>query len=139
MKPSRTYKLRLSDEGIGLFLECHCRLARLEREFIPYGATLATAVVLLETSEPRDLMVELATLRFARCLGDTVRFVGTSIALKPAIDRILLALRASHAQMRMPKSGQLYVAGLLLLRSANDEMLKTSLNQTRFDYGIEST
>lgn len=45
---SRTYRLHLSEEGTDAFLEFHSRLARIVRRFIPYGATLTVAMLLIE-------------------------------------------------------------------------------------------
>ncbi|WP_235523565.1 hypothetical protein [Sphingobium sp. Leaf26] len=45
---SRTYRLHLSEEGTDAFLEFHSRLARNVRRFIPYGATLTVAMLLIE-------------------------------------------------------------------------------------------
>lgn len=129
MRPSRTYKLRLSDEGIDLFLHCHDRLARLRRDFIPYGATLATAVAMLDNREPREIIAELGTLRFSRCLGDQVRFVGTSIALSPMIAKLTSRLAVAKGHGRMPTSGHLYIVGLLTIKSAADDALQGTCEQ----------
>ncbi|MFD1961670.1 hypothetical protein ACFSHP_26160 [Novosphingobium panipatense] len=59
MRTSRTYKLQLSGQGIDQFLACHCRVARLAKEFIPYGMTLYVAMSLLDASDPADIAAEL--------------------------------------------------------------------------------
>ena len=40
-KSSRAYKLKLSDDGIALFLNCHGRICLLVRDLLPYGMNFA--------------------------------------------------------------------------------------------------
>jgi hypothetical protein len=123
MAQSRTYKLRLSNEGIDLFLKCHCRLAHLLRDFIPYGVTLSVAAATLELQDACEVAAELDTQLFRHCVGDNIRFVGASTALTEAIERISDKLLESDGFPGRPRTGHLYIAALISLASAEDRQL----------------
>lgn len=127
MKQSRTYKLRLSGDGIDLFLKCHCRLAHLLGDFIPYGFTLSVAVAVLEKQAPEDVIAELETLRCKRALGSQVRFVGSSPDLAEATRRIADRLLASDHIASAPRAGFIYAAALgTLISTADDEIVSVA-------------
>lgn len=127
MKQSRTYKLRLSGDGIDLFLKCHCRLAHLLGDFIPYGLTLSVAVAVLEKQAPEDVIAELETLRCKRALGSQVRFVGSSPDLAEATRRIADRLLASDHIASAPRTGFIYAAALgTLISTADDEIVSVA-------------
>lgn len=119
-KSSRTYKLRLSDEGIDRFLACHGRLARLTREFVPYGTTLHTTVALLDRMELCEIAAELADPMCDRFAGDRVRFVGCSQQLVDLTARLIDRINASDEMGKSPAVGKLYLAALLAFESAED-------------------
>ncbi|CAN5503972.1 hypothetical protein BH10PSE12_BH10PSE12_08590 [soil metagenome] len=123
MQTSRTYKLLLSNQGVALFLGCHCRLAHLVRDFIPYGATLAVALAFLATLDPCDIAAEFETQKFARSCGKQVHFVGASARLVDAMAEIRKKLRDSAEFATPPSVGKLYVVSLILLESAEDRQL----------------
>lgn len=122
-KGSRTYKLRLSTQGVDLFLACHCRLARLAREFIPYGATLSVAVALLDRLDANDIAAELETVSCDRLAGNLVRFVGCSAALTGIMQRVTERLAASDQLDHSPAIGKLYIVGLVAFGSVDDNEL----------------
>lgn len=93
-RSSRTYKLRLSDKGIDLFLDCHCRLSHLVREFLPYGVTLQTAVTLLDRMDVAELAAEMADPRCEQLSGAEVRFVGSPSQLADITHRLMARLDA---------------------------------------------
>ena len=123
MKASRTYKLRLSDAGIDLFLAGHCRLARLVRDFIPYGMTLSVALTILEMQDACEVAAELETARCKHGLGSNIRFVGTSAPLVDATRRICDKLLDSDEVSSAPKNVELYAAALGCLCAAEDELI----------------
>ncbi|BAI99051.1 MULTISPECIES: hypothetical protein [Sphingobium] len=123
MAQSRTYKLRLSKEGIDLFLQCHCRLAHLLQNFIPYGVTLMVAVAILEGQDACDVVAELEEQRLHHCIGDNIRFVGSSTALIDATKRVSDKLLNRHECPSAPQMGHLYIIALLSLASAEDRQL----------------
>ncbi|WIW89563.1 hypothetical protein K3M67_06285 [Sphingobium sp. V4] len=123
MAQSRTYKLRLSREGIDLFLQCHCRLAHLLQDFIPYGVTLMVAVALLECQEVCEVAAELDAQRLHHCVGDNIRFVGSSTALIDAARRVSDKLLMQQETSTTPQTGHLYIVALFTLASADDRQL----------------
>ena len=129
MAQSRTYKLRLSEEGIDLFLQCHCRLAHLLRDFIPYGVTLSVAAATLELHDAGDVAAELETQRFRHCLGSNIRFVGAPMGLTDAIERISNKLLESDGFSSRPRTGHLYVAALIALASAEDRQVMAAFQR----------
>lgn len=86
---SRTYRLHLSETGTERFLECHYRLARIARRFIPYGATLTVAMMLIEALDGQELSDELAAPAISRLTGKTEHFVGASPNLALAAAKML--------------------------------------------------
>jgi hypothetical protein len=121
---SRTYKLRLSDQGVDLFLACHHRLAQLVREFIPYGTTLSVAVLLLERLDADEVAAEFGTSACQASAGDQVRFVGCSTELADVMARVCERLTASDRFGQSPPIGRLYLVGLATLRAAEDKELR---------------
>jgi hypothetical protein len=120
MKSTRTYKLRLSDQGIALFLEQHSRLASLLRDFIPYGETLAVAIALLEAQPPCEVAGELASTLCKQGLGDNIRFVGFSPEVAELTKRISENLLAAGETSSAPKVVSIYTAALTTMKSADD-------------------
>ncbi|WP_157081205.1 hypothetical protein [Novosphingobium naphthalenivorans] len=130
-RSSRTYKLRLSDRGIDLFLDCHSRLAHLLREFPPYGATLHVAVMLLDRMQPWDLAGEVADPRCDRLAGNHVRFVGSSSQLAEITQRLMERIDASDEPTSVTAIGRFYLAGLLVFESSEDHRLLEAYRRTR--------
>lgn len=120
MKSTRTYKLRLSDQGIALFIEQHSRLARLLCEFIPYGATLAVAVTLLDAHEPCEIASELASSKSQQGLGENIRFVGCSLEVAELTRRISERLLNAGEAASSPKMVAIYAAALTNMKGADD-------------------
>jgi hypothetical protein len=115
---SRTYKLRLSDEGIALFLSCHCRLAHIAKDFISYGMTLAVAVTLLHRLDSAEIAAELERLPSRRIDGPHRRFVGGSARIAEMTRAIAARLAASDDVPAAPAIGRLHDAALLCFESA---------------------
>lgn len=120
---SRTYKLRLSEQGIDLFLACHYRLAQLLRDFIPYGATFSVAVALLERMDADDIAAELETRSCLQCTGDKTCFVGSSAELAEIMQLVCERLVESDRFAQSPPVGKLYIVGLASFRTAEDKDL----------------
>jgi hypothetical protein len=133
MKRSRTYKLQLSEAGIDLFLHCHCRLAHLMREFIPYGATLSAAVAVLDMQDACEVAAELETQRSRKGVGDSIHFVGSTYALAEVSNRIAQSLVEAGEFAAPPRMAQLYIAALGAFASADDELIRKALH--RIDRG----
>jgi len=129
MKPSRTYELRLSEQGIDLFLECHCRLTRLSRQFLPYGATLAVAVAALDLLSAAEVAAELETHRCRHATGSNGRFVGAPSSLARHISEIGVRLSQSPEFGSAPRAASLYLAGLCSFSTFDDEQLLAILRQ----------
>ena len=126
---SRTYKLRLSEQGIDLFLGCHHRLALLVRDFIPYGVTLSVAVLLLDHLNVDDIASELETQTCQASAGDRIRFVGCSSEVADIMARICDRLLASDRFCQIPPIGRLYIVGLATVRAAEDNELREAYHR----------
>ena len=117
---SRAYKLQLSDEGIHLFLQCHCRLCHHAGDFLPYGTTLFIAVDLLHQCAADDLIAELVDPKLDRLGGRKVRHVGTSNTLSRLVDEIVEAAGRSEAIHPLPQVWRLYLSALIHMQEAED-------------------
>lgn len=117
---SRTYKVRLSDEGFALFYDVHGRLGRLVRELLSYGATLYVAVTLLDRLEDREIAGELAAPHLGRLAGGTTCFVGFRQELAERVERIVRRVDASGELAEPVRVGRLYLAALRGLTEAED-------------------
>lgn len=132
---SRTYRLRLSEEGTDLFLAQHHRLARMARSFIPYGATLGVAVMLMEKVETHALVAELAMPSLKRLAGKCEHFVGATAALNSATGAILNRLEGSDLISVRPSAGTLHNLAIALMESCEDSELAKAWQ--RMQAGIE--
>ncbi len=128
-RTSRTYKLQLSDEGVGYFIDCHGRLARAVRDLIPYGMTLYVAMAVFARLDTSEQSAELGSLQCARLMGRTDHFVGFSHELRSLITRILSELAKSDQVPERPKVSSLYVAGMIALAGAEDSELRRAYRQ----------
>lgn len=117
---SRSYRLRLSGEGTDLFLGCHCRLARLTRSFVAYGATLAVAMSLLERLDDDEIVAELMMPDLPRLSGAAEYFVGAPPALAKLVVSIQERLDQTASFAVLPPVNIIYVAALALMSSSED-------------------
>lgn len=117
---SRAYKLQLSDEGIHLFLQCHCRLCHLAGDFLPYGTTLFIAVDLLHRCEEDDLITELLDPQLDRFGGRKIRHVGTSTTLSRLVDDIVRVADQSEVVHPSPQIWKLYLSALMHMQATDD-------------------
>ena len=124
MRTSRSYKLQLSGKGVDAFLACHCRLARLTREFIPYGMTLYVAMSIVDSSDPADIAAELESPDCEVLGGTSRRFVGATTRLAELVERTGKRLAESGQYGRPVATWRLYNAGLSLLLSLDDAELQ---------------
>lgn len=120
LRSSRTYKLKLSPAGIGLYLECHCRLCRLVEDLLPYGTTLYVAMRLLENGSVDEVIGDMISPELASLGGREVRFVGTSLGLADTTRRIADRIVESDDLYPAPQTWKLYLAGLMGFRSSED-------------------
>lgn len=125
MRTSRTYKLQLSGKGVDAFLACHCRLARMTGEFIPYGMTLYVAMNILDASDPADVAAELESPGCEELGGTSRRFVGTTSLLAEMVERTGQRLADSGQYGRPVATWRLYNAGLSLLMGLERSELQT--------------
>lgn len=110
-----------------MFLQCHLRLAKLMREFIPYGVTLSVAVSVLEMQEACEIAAELEAPRCRQCVGPGIRFVGSTYGLVDACTRIVEKLITAQEVPAAPRMARLYVAALGALTSADDQQIRQAL------------
>jgi hypothetical protein len=117
---SRTYRLHLSEEGTDAFLECHSRLARIARRFIPYGATLTVAMLLIEALDGPELCDELSAPAVIRLTGRIEHFVGASPDLAHAAARMIEHLAASGDSGSAVSITRLYTTAIALMSASED-------------------
>ncbi|SEJ73056.1 hypothetical protein SAMN05518849_11245 [Sphingobium sp. AP50] len=117
---SRSYRLQLSEEGTDKFLECHYRLARIARRFIPYGATLTVAMLLIEALDGQELSDELSGPAVNRLSGRIEHFVGGAPNLAQAaatmLDQVEIAPDGGHAVTAV----RLFTAAIALMSACED-------------------
>lgn len=120
---SRAYKLKLSEEGIALFLDCHCRLCHLAGDFLPYGTTLHVAVALLAQMTDEDLAAEVSGPDLGGYGGKEIRFVGTSPDVAVMTAQLTARLAACHLLYPLPQTWKLYLVGLCCMKGTEDRLL----------------
>lgn len=119
--PSRAYKLKLSNDGIFLFLRCHCRLCHLVGDFLPYGSTLHVSVALLERVPTDDLLAEIQDAQLSAYGGKEIRFVGTSPQLAELTARLAIRISESGCVHPVPQTWKLFLAALCCMQQADDK------------------
>ncbi len=117
---SRTYRLHLSEEGTDSFLECHSRLARIARRFIPYGATLTVAMLLIEALDGSELSDELCAPAVNRLTGRIEHFVGASPNLARAAAKMLEQVESSPGGGPAITTARLFTAAIALMSASED-------------------
>jgi hypothetical protein len=123
-RTSRAYKLKLSDKGIALYLDCHCRLGHLARDLLPYGLTLRVAVELLASRPIEEIVGEISDEELTVFAGKEIRFVGTSPELADLTAQIIADLAASEELGKSPPTWHLFLAALSYMRSAEDRTIR---------------
>ncbi|WP_454884356.1 hypothetical protein [Sphingomonas oryzagri] len=118
---TRTYKLRLSPEGIRHFLDCHHRLAVLLGEMIPYGVTLHVAMTLLARTVTGDWLDEADERIASQWKGARTCFVGSSYRIAEMTAGIAAA-RVADDQPPVPVA-LLYLLALRCFEMATDHEL----------------
>ena len=120
MPKSRTYRLRLSEEGTDAFLTCHYRLARVVRRFTPYGATLTVAMLLAQELDGAELSAELSAPAVERLAGHIEHFVGASPDLREAAANMLGHVEsAAHGGSRATMV-RLFATAIALMCACDD-------------------
>ena len=120
VRSSRTYKLKLSRAGIGLYLECHCRLCHLVEDLLPYGMTLNVAMRLLEIGPIDEMIGDMISPELLSLGGPEVKYVGTSPDLAETTKRIADRIVETDCFYPAPQIWKLYLAGLMGFRSSED-------------------
>jgi hypothetical protein len=123
---SRAYKLQLSEDGIQLFLRCHCRLCHLVGDLLPYGTTLFIAVDLLQSCDEQDLASEMSDPALDGLGGRKVRHVGTSPILSDLIDGIFRTLAHCGPEHPVPQVWKLFLAALAHMQVIEDREIVQS-------------
>ncbi len=121
-RSSRTYKLRLSHDGVDCLHHAHHRIGCLAHELISYGTTLFVAVTLLERLDASELVAQIDQQRCAELSGEITCFVGFPLQLAEIIERISRRVDASGEHDRT-SVGRLYIAAILTLLEADDHQI----------------
>ncbi|MGJ8480961.1 hypothetical protein [Sphingobium yanoikuyae] len=121
---SRTYRLHLSEEGTDTFLECHSRLARIARRFIPYGTTLTVATLLLEALEGPELSDELCAPVVNRLAGRIEHFVGASPCLAQAAAKMLDHIEIAPGGGPSVTAARLFMTAIALMSASEDSEIE---------------
>lgn len=118
-RATRTFKLRLSPAGLDVLIASHCLLIRETRGLLAWGTTLHVAVEYLGEC-PMD--------RVANCLdrvqtgvlsGSEEHHLGAPHRLGEIAGEILAKYRLAFPGMQLPTLGNLYIAALVQLESAD--------------------
>jgi hypothetical protein len=128
-KASRAYKLKLSDNGISLFLHCHCRLCHLVGDFLPYGTTLYVSVSLLERVPTDELVAELQDRELSAYGGREIRFVGTSPQLADTTAKLADRISETGNVHPTPQTWKLFLAALCCMQAADDKYVVRAYDQ----------
>lgn len=120
---SRAYKLQLSEEGIQLFLRCHCRLGRLVGDLLPYGMTLLVAVSLLHEQDAEVQALEIIDHNIGRNAGKIIRYVGTSSVLSGLITKVSENVCGTDKLHSPPPVWKMFLAALVHMECAGDDDL----------------
>lgn len=132
-RKSRAYKLQLSEEGIQLFLRCHCRLGRLAGDLLPYGMTLLVAVTLLHERDVEEQALELLEPALVRYGGRIIRYVGTSSVLSDLIRKIAEDATRMGGLLSSPPAWKMFLAALAHMESVPDRNLHRVLQISKVD------
>lgn len=122
-RPSRAYKLKLSADGIALFLDCHHRLCQIARDLLPYGTTLRVSVLMLEAMPAEELVSLLEGDKLVRFIGNQIRFVGTSPSLAEVTAQLVDRAVSTGRLARAPRTWLLFIAALSCMRAAQDAVV----------------
>lgn len=129
-RSSRTYKLKLSQRGIALFVECHGRLCRLVGDLLPYGTTLRLSVSLLAALSSEELVAEFDSGEIEVYAGREIRFVGTSPSL--AVITVQVAERAVAGGLTLaPQTWRVFLAALSCMTCADDGTVLAAYDRLR--------
>ena len=117
---SRTYRLHLSEAGTERFLECHYRLARIARRFIPYGATLTVAMMLIEALDGAELSAEIHAPAVTKLSGRIEHFVGASPNLAHAAATMIEHVEISGGGGPAVTVSRLLISAIALMSASED-------------------
>ena len=123
---SRAYKLQLSDAGMQLFLDDHCRLCHLVGDLLSYGSTLFVAVHLLHLCPGGEMANALLDPELHQLGGRKIRHVGTSRILSDLVHSIAAEIETAGVIYSSPQVWKIFLAALLHMRDAEDVLILRS-------------
>lgn len=128
-RTSRTYRLGLSQAGLALLIEAHCRQIRATGALLAWGTSLHIALHHL-SSQPTARLIE-AWVDFPgdALEGDLVHHLGAPLALQQIATDILARFRAAAPGLSCPRRGALYIVALQHAVRAQDACLREAYRQ----------
>lgn len=130
-RQSRTFKLRLSPEGMDLLIDSHCHLIRSTRALAAWGTTLAVAVDCLAAA-PIDLVRDqLSKLPDAGLSGEEEHHLGAPKGLNETAGVIAAKVAESASDWRPPALSQIYIVALQQLAKTEPAKVCAAYDRTR--------
>lgn len=118
-RPTRSFKLRLSDGGMDLLIDAHCHHIRSTRRLIAWGTTLHVAVGHLDRLPPQVLVEALQETCDAGLFGAQEHHLGAPNALVGLATGIAERIRALAPDKPAPSLGSIYLLALRTLLTAD--------------------
>ena len=123
-RPTRAFKLRLSNDGIDLLIDCHCHLIRSTRQLLAWGTTLHIAVNYLETLPIAEVVKLLTCLPMLGLRGQSEHYLGAPCGLKDIADRIVASVAIAAPACRPPALAHIYLVSLQAAACADEAAVR---------------
>lgn len=130
-RPTRSFKLRLSRQGMDLLIDAHCHLIRATRRLLAWGTTLHVAVAHLETLPAELLVDELAVVGRAGLAGGEEHHLGAPTSLVGLAGAIADRVSGARKDMAAPSLGSIYLLALHILATADQTSLQATYEKTK--------
>lgn len=130
-RQSRSFKLRLSPQGMDLLIDAHCHLIRKTRKLIAWGTTLHVAVAHLEQVPAAALAKDLTALCVAGLSGVEEHHLGAPNQLVSQAATIVDRVRPFLPSSAAPTLGNIYLLGLQYLVKAEGSALVATFNRVK--------
>ena len=131
VRPTRSFKLKLSPEGMDLLIDAHCRLIRATRRLLAWGTTLHVAVTLLEALPAAQVAESFVSARHARFMGAEEHHLGAPYHLSATAALIAKRIGGAAADRETPSLACIYLLALQQVLRADNAELHATFDRTR--------
>lgn len=129
-RPTRAFKLKVSQSGFDLIVDCHVRLVRCTRTLLPYGTTLHAALHHLDVLELPRLVAAISRFPGAEFAGGNALFVGAPRSMMDVVGGISSRLMTVMRPGALPDRGELYLLALQQLLDAESSDVVAAFERT---------